>query len=213
MDDMVQHSGPPARGSLGRPPAFEADTVIAGAVELFWARGYEATSLEDVDEHLGIRRSTLYNSFGGKLGLYQSAVEAYLALVDERIFAPLRDGHAGVDDLVALLDRQRAVLVEHADPRGCLIVNAMITGENPEASGRYLARFQDAVHTALSRAADLGEVDPATLPMLTATFRTMVFGAMVSARSGATREELDEIFGGLTHTIRTWTRSAQSIGG
>ncbi len=73
---MVQNASQPTENLRGRPPSFHAETVVADAVGVFWRYGYEATSLAELEQELGINRSTLYNSFDGKEGLFQAAVRS-----------------------------------------------------------------------------------------------------------------------------------------
>lgn len=201
---MNQKSTPAKQTSRGRPPEFDADAVINGAVGLFWEKGFEGTSLRDISETLGIKSSTLYNSFGGKDGIYASAVESYLAIADRLFFAPLRDGVAGLDDLVALLERQRLSITSSIEPAGCLLVNAMVTGETPETVDRYRAQFRLAIQCALERAVDLGEIASADTSRLGATLLGGIVGASVSAKAGSSKAELNDILDGLIHTVQTW---------
>lgn len=198
---MNQKANRATKATRGRPPAFDADDVINGAVDLFWTNGFEGTSLQDISEALDVRSSTLYNSFGGKDGLYQSAVESYLATTDAIMFAPLRDGSDGLDDLLALLERQRASLTHPDQPAGCLIINAMVSGENPDVTSRYSERFLHAIDCAAGRAVELGELDPADRIPLGAALFSSILGANVAAKSGGTPAELNDIITGLHHCI------------
>lgn len=205
---MNQKATPATKAQRGRPPTFDTDAVINGAVELFWSDGFEGTSLQDIAEALGIRSSTLYNSFGGKNGLYHSAIESYLATTDAFMFAPLRDGRGGMDDLISLLERQRVSLTHPQQPAGCLIINAMVTGQHAEVSNRYREQFLHAIDCALTRAADLGEIEAADRPMLGAALLSGIVGANITAKSGGTPAELNNIINGLDHTIRSWSKLA-----
>ncbi|MFV1990443.1 MAG: hypothetical protein ACC652_06860, partial [Acidimicrobiales bacterium] len=97
-------------------------------------------------------------AFDGKEGLFRAAVESYVDGVEDVLVGPLRDGTGGLDDLLAFTDRQREPLTDPDLPSGCLIINAMVTGDAPEATQRYLGDFRTAIDSALTRAANLGEV-------------------------------------------------------
>ena len=201
MESVIQKATQPEGATRGRPPSFDADRVVAGAVDLFWANGFEATSLDDIQRALGVRASTLYNSFGGKEGLYRSAVETYLESTDTLMFAPLRDGDNGLDDLIALVERQRRSIARRNRPPGCLIVNAMVTGENSMVVERYTTLFRQAIGAACERAVEQGEISRDISQTLAASLLSSLLGASVTAKSGATAAALDAIYDGLAHTL------------
>src|SRR4029077_16057883 len=89
---MVQkHAGnflkAPVRGR-GRPRAFEAETALVQAMEVFWKDGFAATSLDDVSAATGLNRPSLYGAFGDKRALYLKAYDQYRKRVSEQ-FQPL----------------------------------------------------------------------------------------------------------------------------
>jgi TetR/AcrR family transcriptional repressor of nem operon len=65
---------------MARTKDFDEDDVLEKAVELFWRKGYNATSMQDLVDGLGISRSSLYDTFGDKHTLYIRALEKYKAL-------------------------------------------------------------------------------------------------------------------------------------
>src|SRR5262249_38606558 len=65
------------RVAMARPKEFDRDAVLDRAVELFWAKGYEATSLGDLVESLGVGKQSLYDTFGDKHALYLAALDRY----------------------------------------------------------------------------------------------------------------------------------------
>ncbi len=133
----------------GRPVGFDEATVLDRALEVFWRRGY-AAPLRTLEEATGVDRSTIYNSFGGKRGLYERAAQRYVDRVEQALFALLEEG-AGVD---AFLDRLAAQLGDPAAPAGCLIVNELATGSaSSAASTRYLDALEAGLARALGRSA------------------------------------------------------------
>lgn len=204
MESMIQKSSPSGRNPRGRPPEFDVEAVVDGAVRLFWHKGFEGTSLRDISEVLGIRSSTLYNSFGGKDGIYDAAVESYLGIADVLFFAPLRNGVAGLDDLIALLERQRLSITSSVEPAGCLIINSMVSGEKPEIADRYRSQFGHAIDCALERSVALGEIAPTDRSKLGAAVFGGILGANIAAKAGSSKDELDDHIDGLVHSIRSW---------
>ncbi len=111
-----------ASAACGRPRGFDADTALRVAVDVFWQRGYEATSIEVLSHAMGLSRSSFYACFGSKHALLMAAVQLY---ADDR-FATLIER---VATCANPHDAVRAMLGVIADveggTRGCLFVNAV----------------------------------------------------------------------------------------
>ncbi|MER6945245.1 helix-turn-helix domain-containing protein [Nonomuraea sp. NPDC000554] len=145
---------------MARSKEFDPDAALDRALELFWERGYEATSMADLVAHLGIGRASLYATFGGKHELYLRALRRYL------------DGRGPIELLSQpgpALPAVRALVESYteeaiADQRGCMIVNA--AGEllpRDHTVARFVennwAELEGALTSALIRARALGELD------------------------------------------------------
>ncbi|OUS31149.1 TetR family transcriptional regulator, partial ['Osedax' symbiont bacterium Rs2_46_30_T18] len=63
---------------MARKKNFDPEAILLLAVELFWQKGYANTSLNDLVEHLGINRFSLYSTFGDKKNLYHQALNYYI---------------------------------------------------------------------------------------------------------------------------------------
>ena len=156
---MVRNASPTPK-RRGRPPGFERDAVVSAAMDAFWSKGFRATTLSDLEEATGVDRSTLYNFFDGKDGLYRSATAAYVNLAEQWLFEPLLVGSDGIADIIEFMDRLDETYRSSANTRGCLIVNGIASGADHEATDRYLRSLQDGLQAALQRAAAAGETDP-----------------------------------------------------
>ncbi len=156
---MVQNTSPTPK-QRGRRPGFERDAVVSAAMNAFWSKGFTATTLSDLEAATGVDRSTLYNSFDGKDGLYRSATAAYVNRAEEWLFEPLLTGSNGIADIIEFIDRLDETYRSGTNTRGCLIVNGIASGADPEATDRYLRSLQDGLRAALERAAAAGDTDP-----------------------------------------------------
>jgi TetR/AcrR family transcriptional regulator, transcriptional repressor for nem operon len=110
---------------MARPREFDEDLVMRAAIQCFWSRGYEATSVKDLVAKTGITAASLYNAFGDKRALFRAALDHYVeGSVGERIrrceMLPPRDAIAAFfADIVerSLSDRDR---------KGCMLVNSAL---------------------------------------------------------------------------------------
>src|SRR6516162_9410179 len=75
----------------GQPAVFDRARALQAAMRLFWERGYEGTSFDELIAAMGISASSFYNSFGSKEALYCEATQAYLEWAGQWFFAILND--------------------------------------------------------------------------------------------------------------------------
>lgn len=127
------------------PRRFDPDHALAQAMDLFWAKGYEATSAQDLVEAMGISRGSLYATFGSKRQLYLQALERYLTRDRAKLGTALagagEDLHAALTGLLTLYAAQLA-----ADPerRGCFMANACaeLTTRDTDVANRLAAELR-----------------------------------------------------------------------
>ena len=105
---------------MTRPKSFDVDDVLDRAVDLFWVNGYAATSMEDLVNHLGINRGSLYSTFGSKQELYELAIERYASVGRDWMTAMLSDPAIPLRDTIKTILTSSAETTDH---RGCLLVN------------------------------------------------------------------------------------------
>lgn len=151
---------------MARSKAFDTDRVLAKARDLFWQRGYTATSIQDLERRLGISRSSLYRTFGGKRQLYDQTLVAY----QRENLSSLRGALLETDDLRRALDElfRSAALEQHPDcrtkSRGCYVVNATTEMANSCSEALHFVarnreRFVAILTEALAGAQVRGELD------------------------------------------------------
>jgi TetR/AcrR family transcriptional regulator, transcriptional repressor for nem operon len=126
----------------GRPREFTDAAVVEAAMDLFWEKGYEATTTQDLCERTGLGRGSLYNAFGSKHRLYEESVRRYaetwaVAQLEELAKpGPVRERLRNM--MVGVID------ADLADPRrrGCLALNAAIEVSGREGEVPNLVRRQ-----------------------------------------------------------------------
>ncbi|MEM7339773.1 MAG: TetR/AcrR family transcriptional regulator [Actinomycetota bacterium] len=187
----------------GRPPKFDRDAVIAAAIESFFRAGYEHTTLADLEGATSVDRSTLYNSFGGKHGLYELAVERYLDRAELSLFGPLHDQNRdGYEAILDLFERLRMGLTSADALPGCLIVNDMAAGAAPEAAARYRDLLEAGLVAALTRA---GHPEPAAPA---AVLASTVIGVNLVAKLTTDATEIGRLIDGAAATVAAWRSDA-----
>ena len=148
---------------MARTKAFDPDAALQAALELFWQRGYEATSMSDLVAHLGIGRASIYATFGSKRELYLSAMDRYAETrepVDVELSQP---GPA----LPAVRAAVRRFAAEASTPgtrlSGCFVTNtaAELAPHDPAAARKVESSWEHLeapLRAALLRAQDQGEL-------------------------------------------------------
>jgi TetR/AcrR family transcriptional repressor of nem operon len=172
---------------MARTREFDTEAAVGRAMELFWTRGYEATSVRDLTRHLGIGQGSLYAAFGGKDGLYRAALEHYRTTLAADALRGLEEGADARSAIRALLAERIRIAVERGG-QGCLAVNAACERLPQDAATRRTVRdMQDASREALAEvlraARDRGEIaerhDPHTVAAFLVTFLN---GLLVSSK-------------------------------
>jgi TetR/AcrR family transcriptional repressor of nem operon len=182
---------------MPRPKSFDEDAVLAQAVELFRARGYEGTSLADLETHLGLGRQSLYNTFGDKQTLFLKALDHYRRNQGESMVDPLSRPDAGMEAIREFFRTMVRGLTGETPRRGCLVANTITErGSDDAASLRRcnLSREQLArgFRRALGQARDRGELPPHVDVDATATLLVIQnYGLSSLAKTGASLEELE----------------------
>ena len=142
----------------GRPRAFDRDTVLDAAVRVFWEKGYEGTSLDDLTTAMGINRPSIYATFGKKHDLFLAAIDRYAAVQGMAQSAPLRE-EPNIRDAVAGYFRQIIKTVSSGDgPRGCLIgsVATEVAERDPVVRGKIAGNLSRSEQVLDRRLAESG---------------------------------------------------------
>lgn len=192
----------------GRPRTFDPDTALRQAVHLFWARGYEGTSLHDLAEAMGIASASIYACFGSKKDLFRQVMAHYGATSGERPRRALRDHPTARAAVHAMLRATADEITRPDAPHYCMLILAAPTGavENHEVR-EFLADLRrgmlDTVRVRLTRGVADGDLTapPADLDALARYYTTVVQGLSVQARDGATRAELETV---ITCAMAAW---------
>lgn len=182
----------------GRPRSFDPEEVLDAAVLVFWEKGYDGASIEDLTEAMGINRPSLYSTFGSKRELFIQAIDRYAATHGNRAFSAFRlepDNRKAVE---RFFEASIECATEDGKPRGCLI-NTIATeaAENDAELRDKLSKMLSKTDTAMAKRikANQDDVtskihDPEGLARMA---HSVTHSIMTRARAGASRQELADI--------------------
>ena len=201
MQSVVQNQEKPQRG---RPRRFDEADVVAKAVTTFWSHGYDGTTLDELERATGVDRSTIYNSFGGKVGLYEMAATQYLQRGDNHLFSPLVDGGEGLADIVEFLDLLETTQLDDSNPPGCLIINDMATPASDEATDQYLAALDTGIKDAIERSNRIDGTDPYRNSSRQESLLAAIIGINLTHRRDPTSDAASKMIDGLRQLVLSW---------
>lgn len=184
---------------MARPKEFDEEKALAAALEVFWEKGYEATSVQDLTERMGIQKASLYNTFGDKHALFVRALNSYASGALDWYRAQL-DHDAPVRESLATLFRNLTEGCEHDEScRGCLCVNSAVElAPHDPAIAALLVRHhqsqEDLFRKALVRGQASGEIPRDLDVVATARFLlNAIAGLSVARKGGPSQQQLDDI--------------------
>jgi AcrR family transcriptional regulator len=182
----------------GRPREFDVQQALDRALDVFWSKGYEGASLQDLTGAMGINRPSLYAAFGSKEELFNRVLDRYAEGPASYVREALAEAtaRAAAERLLAgtvdLLCKQRR-------SRGCLMVHgALACGDAAEPVRHELAARRAASDAAIrkrfERALADGDLPAGSRPGDLARFLvTVIRGMAVQAAGGARRADLRRV--------------------
>ncbi|MGW0634890.1 TetR/AcrR family transcriptional regulator [Nocardia salmonicida] len=188
---------------MGRPRQFDEAGLLAAAVELFWSKGFDSASVEDLSRATGVGNGSIYAAYGNKRGLFLAAFERYCErraqFVREVVLSAPGSARAAVRALFqAVIDDCAA----HPDRRGCLMINSIaeLGTRIPEVatiSTHTTSAMEQGVAERLGLAARRAgdDIDDCELSALSANIVLVSQGLIQLSRLGVPSRRLQEIAG------------------
>ncbi|HIT76290.1 MAG TPA: TetR/AcrR family transcriptional regulator [Candidatus Avipropionibacterium avicola] len=190
----------------GRPRSFDRDAALLAATRLFWARGYDGTSLSDLTKAMGISPSSFYAAFGDKRSLFAEAVQGYMQRYTA-IYVEAAQSPTAREAAERILRDSVDEFTDPDRPMTCLVVSAAIHGGSDTIDVRQTleqhqqglaAILQERIEADRSTGALPDASDPA---LLTDWVRTLWEGLSNQSNAGVPRARLHEI---ITVALRAW---------
>jgi TetR/AcrR family transcriptional regulator, transcriptional repressor for nem operon len=179
--------------------AFEPDQALKKAMDLFWERGYEGSSIEDLLQSTGLGRGSLYATFGDKHSLYLAALDYYCAHGFEEMVTLQQQSGSLQEVLEHLFQTYIDGLLCDPAHRGCFLVNANIelAPRDPEVFKKVASAYQnieEVFFSLLSKAQASGEFARTSDPRQFAHFFLgILISIRVQARARADRGVLEDM--------------------
>ena len=190
---------------VGRPREFDEEQVLQAAMEAFWRKGYEATSLADLTECTRLNKASLYRVFGDKHQLFMAALKNYSDMEFRETTAVVSDSATPLTNLRAVV---RKVFQDAASSKGCLMINSLVElaphdpAVNEALKGFGEQRLQ-AIQGLISDAQAAGEIRAELDPQQLAASMMITFAGSAAMVKGFMPRALIEA--NLENLIDSWT--------
>jgi TetR/AcrR family transcriptional repressor of nem operon len=184
---------------MARHKQFDQDEALQKAMEVFWSRGYEAASIQDLVGHMGINRQSLYDTYGDKHALYLLALDLYREVEGRRLIELLERPGSVKKSLRLLFGEVVEKALGDREHRGCFMGNATseLAGRCKETASRTssnMATMEGAFYRALLRAKQEGEIQGPPDPRAMARFfHCMLQGLILMAKAKQDRKALNDV--------------------
>jgi TetR/AcrR family transcriptional repressor of nem operon len=177
--------------------------LLQAALQVFWERGYQATSFDDLT-HAGLNRRAIYSRYGSKMGLFEAVLEWYRR--DRLDFMRTNLEGGDLASLIRFMETLEQLVATEFDGRGCLVANAGCEMSHAHDNMRvtfadHFGAMHDLMHEALTNAtrADALDID---VDALAAELTAMVVGSLHFARTGDRRTIATQAMSGAANRLR-----------
>ena len=197
----------------GRPRTFDPDTALRKALDVFWERGYEGTSLNDLAQAMSIASASIYACFGSKEDLFRKVMALYGTTSGEPPRRALREQPTARAAIHAMLRATADEITRPDTPHYCMLILAAPTGAVENHTVReFLAGIRRDMFTEnrdrLARGVADGDlIATADLDAIARYYTTVVQGLSIQARDGASRADLEAV---ITCAMAAWDTLASA---
>ncbi|MHC8492664.1 TetR/AcrR family transcriptional regulator [Thalassospira sp. SM2505] len=192
---------------MARPRGFDEESVLDNAMNIFWSKGFESTSVQDLVDETGLNRASMYASFGDKKALFLRVLDHYSQKISTERFAKLREIENGREAIEATFRDTARNGCTDGKHKGCLIVNSgmELAPHDPEIaaiSHQAFRRVEDMFAAALTRGIKHGTVSKEkNVRALSRFLAGSIQGVQLMSRRGADRETLEDYTNTILSTL------------
>lgn len=184
---------------MARTKDFDEQAVLQKAICLFWNKGYNGTSMQDLVEGLGISRSSLYDTFGDKHQLYLKALDAYQLQYGSQLCKLTGESASAKDAIRQILDLVITDLLADEQRKGCFVVNAGIElASHDQDVNKMICQTEQQLEQAFAKVIrsgqEKGEIDKSKDAQALARFlNNTVKGMQVSVKATTEHNYFEDI--------------------
>jgi TetR/AcrR family transcriptional repressor of nem operon len=184
---------------MARTKDFDENEVLAKAVSIFWLKGYNGTSMQDLVDFLGISRSSLYDTYVDKNTLYLKALEFYQRTAGTRLAEIVSNTTSAKETIRQLLELTTTDLLKDKQHKGCFMVNAEVEVAPHDAKVKNLVcqndrQIEEAFFQAIQKGKESGEITSSQdARALTRFILNAVKGIRVSAKTTTDKNFFNDI--------------------
>ncbi len=184
---------------MARTKEFDEAEILNKALHIFWCKGYNGTSMQDLIDGLGISRSSLYDTYGDKRTLYLAALKKYQGDESKLLIDTITHSSSLVDTVKLIFKKMIEESVSDNLKKGCFLVNSAIdlAPHDKEISAIIAANqkeVEDAWYKAIKKSQEKGEItDQHTARALARFIMNAAMGIRVSAKTASDKKTYDDI--------------------
>lgn len=183
---------------MARTREFDERQALVSAMLVFWEKGYEGTSIQDLEAAMGLKRTSIYNAFGNKRQVFNRILDCYKESVMSALFEAMDSEPDIREGIKHLLHAALDIHFDEDYPGGCLVVLSVLeSGQHDAKSSDTLAQTMHDLKTGLQqrlkKAKQAGELSPDLDVAGTATtIATTMAGMMVMGKAHFSRATLNK---------------------
>jgi TetR/AcrR family transcriptional repressor of nem operon len=188
---------------MARTKQFDERQALVSAMLVFWEKGYEGTSIQDLEHATGLNRTSIYNAFGNKRAIFDRVMDCYKESVMSALFAELDSAPNIKEAIRRMLNGALDIHFDKDNPGGCLVVLSILeSGQHDEASQvsmqKTLQDMKGALQARLNKARKSGELSRdldagGTATTITATMAGMMVLGKANFSKAALKKTINQV--------------------
>ena len=183
----------------GRPRQYDEAQALAGAIEVFWEKGFSATSLDDLSSAMAMNRPSIYRAFGDKEAVYRRALAQFAVQMDEAFERTLEAQEDVRRGLAAFYREALAAYTAGPSPKGCLVLSTAVTAATSHLEIQndlleVIRRVDQRLELRLQQAVGDGQLNESTdTKQLAALAQSILHSLSLRARAGESPARLRKL--------------------